>query len=64
MCYVRSTKHYRLVGYIGDPSHALSPLIYADADLAGCAETQRSTTSIHAALEGPNSCFPAAGISK
>jgi len=64
ICYINTTLHYRQVGWIGDSMQDLRPHVYADADLAGCAETQRSTTGIHAAIEGPRSCFPICGISK
>ena len=64
MCYIQATKSYRMVGYVGDPMKDVRPHVYADADLAGCAATQRSTTGIHAQLEGPHTCFPICGISK
>ena len=64
MCYIQATKAYRMVGYVGDPMKDIEPHVYADADLAGCAATQRSTTGIQAQLEGPHTCFPICGISK
>ena len=64
MCYINSTKHLRLVGWVADEALQLRPHVYADADLAGCADTQRSTTGIHANLQGPTSCFPICGVSK
>ena len=36
---------------------------FADADLAGCAETQRSTSGAHLTMKGPNSDFPIMGRS-
>ena len=38
--------------------------MYADADFAGDADTQRSTSGVHLAVMGPNTNFPLAGISK
>merc|ERR1712004_273133 len=43
---------------------ALQPHLFADADFAGCTDTQRSTSGLHLAIRGPNSCFPIAGVSK
>ena len=64
VCYINSTLHYRMVGWIGDGLTALQPHLFADADFAGCVETQRSTSGLHLAIRGPNSCFPIAGVSK
>ena len=54
MCYINCTFHLRQVGYVGDVPGDLAPHVYADADLAGCSDTQRSTTGVYAALEGPH----------
>ena len=43
---------------------ALQPHLFADADFAGCTETQRSTSGYHFAIRGLNICFPITGISK
>ena len=64
VCYIHSTCNYRLLGWIGDAPSKLQPHLFADADFAGCVETQRSTSGLHLALRGPNSCFPIAGVSK
>ena len=64
MCYINSTLDHRMVGWIGDKLVALQPHLFADADLAGCVDTQRSTSGYFLVLRGPNSCFPIAGISK
>ena len=53
-----------MMGWIGDKLYALQPHLFADADFAGCTDTQRSTSGLHLALRGPNSCFPIAGVSK
>eukprot|EP00972_Heterocapsa_arctica_P103611 15269353-Heterocapsa_arctica.AAC.1 len=38
--------------------------LFADADFAGCVDTQRSTSGYHFAIRGPHTCFPVAGVSK
>ena len=40
MCYIKSSKHLRMIGWVGDGLGAISPHLYADADFAGCVETQ------------------------
>ena len=64
MCYIESTKHYRMVNFCGDDAAACQPHVYADADLAGCAATQRSTTGIHVQLEGPYTRWSITRMSK
>ena len=64
ICYINSTLSFRMVGWVGDKLVALQPHLFADADFAGCVDTQRSTSGLHLALRGPNSCFPIAGVSK
>ena len=64
VCYIHSTYHYRLVGWVGDKPSELQPHLFADADFAGCVDTLRSTSGLHLAVRGPNSCFPIAGVSK
>jgi hypothetical protein len=44
--YVSSTKHWRNIGVIGDSPADLSLHVYADDDLAGCTESQRSTSGM------------------
>jgi hypothetical protein len=62
--YVHSTYHLRQVGWVGDGLSDLAPHLYADADLAGDADTQRSTSGVHLAICGPHTNFPLCGISK
>jgi hypothetical protein len=40
ICYIHTTKHYRMVGWVGDPmpTDRTAP-IHADADSAGCTAT-------------------------
>ena len=62
--YIHATKHLRMVGWVGDELGCIKPHLFADADFAGCVESQRSTNGVHAALRGPNTSFPTAGQSK
>ena len=62
--YIHSTYHLRQVGWVGDGLPDLAPHLYADADLAGDADTQRSTSGVHLAIRGPHTNFPLCGISK
>ena len=58
------SKHLRTVGWVGDELGAVKPHVFADADSAGCSETQRSTSGLHFVIMGPNTNFPISGISK
>jgi hypothetical protein len=40
ICYINSSLHLRMVGWIGDALAMLNLRGYADADLAGCADTR------------------------
>ena len=64
VCYIHSSKHLRMIGWVGDELSALQPHLFADADFAGCTSTQRSTSGYHFAIRGPSSCFPITGVSK
>ena len=44
MCYIHSSYHLQMVGWVGDKPEDVQPFLFADADFAGCTETQRSTT--------------------
>merc|ERR1712020_7589 len=60
MSYIEYSVHWKSIGWVGDPIQLLSPHLYADADLAGCPITERSTSGLFMAVRGPNSCFPIA----
>eukprot|EP00972_Heterocapsa_arctica_P003469 516672-Heterocapsa_arctica.AAC.1 len=49
---------------VGDKLSAVQPHLSADADFAGCVDTQQSTSGYHFAIRGPRNCFPIAGVSK
>ena len=52
------------MGYVGDTADLLRPCLYADADLGGCPDSQRSTTGAHLCIRGPKTNFPIHGESK
>ena len=62
--YIQYSKGYRLMGWVGDKLEQCQPHLYADADFAGCSETQRSTSGLHFVCQGPRTNFPLTGISK
>ena len=64
MCYVHHTKHWRMVGWVGDRMDDVHLALYADADFAGCVESLRSTSGGRLILQGPNTRFPLSGSSK
>ncbi len=64
ICYIQSTKDYKMTGWVGDKIEDVALPLYADADFAGCAETQRSTSGVHLSLRGLHACLPLSGISK
>ena len=53
-----------MVGWVGDKPTDLSCHLFADADFAGCTQTQRSTSGSHFFIRGLITCFPLAGHSK
>ncbi len=57
MCYISSTLEVRLQGFIGDPFIDLTIELYADADLASCKGTAKSTSGVLIAIGGPHSFF-------
>ena len=64
MCYIQSSLGKRLMAWVGDPVPSLRPHLFTDADLAGCADTQRSTSGVFHCIRGPHTSFPIAVICK
>ena len=64
ICYINSSLSVRMTGWVGDKACDLNPHVYADADLAGCLDSPKSTTGVHMAVEGPNTRFPLSALSK
>ena len=54
MCYIHRTKHWRMIGRVGDSVEDMCLAVYADADFSGCADSLRSTSGGHMNLQGPN----------
>ena len=57
VAYINSTLEYKLFSWVGDEQKDIRIGQYADADLAGCPETQRATSGAHLILEGPHTRF-------
>ena len=45
MCYIHHTKHWRMIGWVGDSVEDMYSAVYADADFSGCSESLRSTSA-------------------
>jgi hypothetical protein len=57
MCYVNSTLKHRLTGWVGYCLGDLSLHLYGDADFAGDAASNKSTSGVFLGIEGPPSSF-------
>ena len=64
MCYVDSSLRLQMGGWVGDPIDSVQPHLFADADFAGCTDTQRSTSGYYLVIRGARTCFPISGVSK
>jgi hypothetical protein len=64
MCYIQSSLDVKMIGKVGDSMEDLVLGLYADADFAGCPITLRSTSGVFLRVEGSNTSFPLAGMSK
>ena len=64
MSYIHSSKGMKMIGWVSDSFEALQIQLYSDADVAGCLQTQRSTTGSFAMIVGANSKLPIAMTSK
>ena len=63
MCYVQSTLHYKMSGFVGDSIDKCNLWLFADSDHAG-EHDNRSTSGAFLALVGPNTYFPLSAFSK
>jgi len=61
---MKITVDLRMVGWIGDDPKDVAPMLFADADFAGCLKTARSTSGVVLALHGPATRFPLQAICK
>ena len=64
ICYIHSTKHYKLVGVVQDKPEDLKLRLYVDADFCGDRLDSKSTNGGFLVLVGPNTWFPLAWVSK
>ena len=64
VCYLHSSREHRMSGWVGDPATLCSLHLYSDADFAGCQRSNRSTTGVCLAIEGPHTCLPLSAVSK
>ena len=64
MCYISSSKSYRMRSYIGDPTDKLELVLYTDADHGGSTEHGYSTSGGLLAVQGLRSWFPISWLSK
>ena len=64
MCFINSSLHLRMVGWIGDKKEDLELHLYSDADWAGDRDGRRSTSGVFLCLKGPNSFVPLCSQSK
>lgn len=64
ICYINSTLDYRQISWIGDNFEDVNLMFYADADMAGCTRTQRSTSGVVSMITGPNSKALIGAVSK
>ena len=63
MCYVQSTLHYKMSGFVGDNLDKCNLWLFADSDHAG-EHDNRSTSGGYLVLVGPNTYFPLSAFSK
>ena len=62
--YINDTKHFEMIGWVGDDPKDLRLGVWSDADFAGCKVTMRSTSGSFTAIIGPNTFFPMSGYSR
>ena len=64
MCYINTTLHIRLTGWVGDDPSECGIDLFADSDFAGDSKLSRSTSALYLDLLGPSTCYPISGQSK
>ena len=57
MGYLKYSCKWRSMVWVGDSIDLLTPHLFADADLAGCSVTERSTSGLYLCKRGPNTNF-------
>ena len=56
VCYLKSSKDFRQVAWVGDPLSQVWFREFADADLVSDPRTNRSTSASNLKVWGPNTC--------
>ena len=64
MPYLKGSREFRQMGFIGDELRDLQLCLYTDADFAGHRNDLASTSSFFMALTGTHSFWPLCGQSK
>ena len=64
MRYLKGSKEFRQIGFIGDELKDLQLCLYTDADFAGDRNDLKSTSGVFLALTGTHSFWPLCGQSK
>ena len=64
MCYLWTTREWKLHGRIGDKQEDLKLVLYTDTDHASGVEDAKSSSGNLLCLEGPNSFWPLSWLSK
>jgi hypothetical protein len=64
MCYLSTTREWKLHGRIGDKQEDLKLVLYTDADHASGVEDAKSSSGNLLCLEGPDSFWPLSWLSK
>ena len=61
VCYINSTLHVRMTGWVGDAPSDIGLHLFADADFAGDSKTSQSTSRLHVTLFGPTTVYSLSG---
>ncbi len=64
MLYLKGSREFRQIGFIGDELKDLQLCLYTDADFAGDRSDLKSTSGVFLALVGTHSFWPLCGQSK
>ena len=64
VCYIKSTVHLKMYGWVGDYKKDLELVLYCDADLASDRNDAKSTSGVFMCIVGPTSFVPLAAVSK
>ena len=64
ICYINTTAHYKQLNWVGDEAKEMHLKVFGDADFAGCARTQRSTSGVCTMMCGPSTRYMLSALSK